>query len=111
MTVQALNNHPLNQAALRRLRQEGLPHHPDRLAHVLQLADLGLEGEDHQPAEDSDPRRKAVQDWEASPRLQQSALLVLQDQVDPQQVLSQPLPLLSDHLAACLRQPRDPQSV
>lgn len=103
MTVRALNRHPLNLAARRRLLQDRLPQSgPNRELYLLQLAQAGLESEG-EPASDQDPRRRVLADYLRSPRLQQSALLLLQDLLDPEDLQRRPLPYLADHISLSLK--------
>ena len=102
MTVQQLNQHPLNQAALRRLRQEGGEQHPLRL-HLLSLAQFGLEDQAGEPLPGDDPLRKPLEDFSLSREHQQSALDHLQEAFDPSQVLNRPLRQLSQDISLCLR--------
>lgn len=94
MTVHQLNQHPLNLAAHRRLRQEGgLP-----LQGQMSLLSLGHHalGE----AEPDHPSRKPLVDAARSPLLQQAALDNLQDSLSPKEVENLPL----SHLGRAISQ-------
>ncbi len=105
MTVQQLNRHPLNQAARQRLSREGERPGPGRrLMYLLDLAHLGLLDHEGEPPDPLSPQSKVLADWSASPLLQRSALAELDGLLEPQAVLSEPLPDLSKQVVECLQQ-------
>lgn len=105
MTVQQLNQHPLNRAALQRLRREG-GQYSQRCMHILSLAEFGLESPlvelEGEPAEDDDPRRLVIQSFSRHPLLQRDALAYLIDCLEPEEVLAKPLGEVADRVGACL---------
>ena len=102
MTVQRLNEHPLNRAALRRLRQEQAQADP-RSLHLLSLAQAGLQDRESNPLEGDDPARLRLADYDRGVLLQQSALSILEGALEPEEVLRDPLPQLAERISQSLR--------
>jgi hypothetical protein len=98
MTVEDLNKLPLNQAALARLKAEGLPPDP-RHAHLLTLAQFGLEDDHSEPADEQDPRRLTLAFF-LTVGQQAFAVRYLEADIEPEDVLDQPLPQLADDVGA-----------
>jgi len=102
MTVQELNRQPLNRAAALRLEQERETPDPEWL-HLLQLAALGLgeAGEESQQVTHLSGFNRAAK---AAMRLLES-----ETELTPEEVISLPLPQLSDLILHALTPapPRD----
>ncbi len=102
MNVQQLNLHPLNQAALKRLRAEGYSPDP-KLLHLLDLAYLGLVGEDGEPPDPFSPLAKALGDWSQGCQLQEAALSHLENSISPNDVEHANLDDLADQVVTTLQ--------
>ncbi len=102
MTAQQLFQHPLNQAALQRLRREHLSLRHGRVMPLLHLFSLGLEDHEGQPLQEGDPLSLALEDYSRGVPLQESAMYRLEDLFSPRQVLKEPLAHLSRAGAECL---------
>ncbi len=103
MNLQQLNKHPLNQAALRRLRQERLGNLYPRQMPILQLARHGLQDNQGNQPQEWDRRQKALEDYSLSPVLQEAALGYLNQAVSPEEVNRKPLPELANQVGEALR--------
>jgi hypothetical protein len=100
MNLAKLNEHPLNQAALRRLDRENAD--SDRnLMHLLTLAHVGLVV-DEEPVDPFSPQGKVLMDWTQDAGFQTAALENLEDALDTDEVLELPLPEVAERIVDTL---------
>ena len=98
-----LNRHPLNQTALKRLKQERISPVP-QLMHLLTLM---YDPEVEQPEE----QETLLADYGQSPKHQQLALKRLNQSTNEEEIMDLPLPTLQSNLKNSLRNrpPKDYQ--
>lgn len=95
----ALNSHPLNQAALQVLRKEGAEDKPDR-AYLLQLAAWFLEDGKGNPADEDDDRRLMLANLlNRSRKDQLTATRIMEDLLTPDDVKMMPPAEVADAVA------------
>jgi hypothetical protein len=95
----ALNSHPLNQAALSVLRNEGAEYKPDR-AYLLQMAAWFLEdGKGNQADEDDDRRLMLANLLNRSRKDQLTATRIMEDLLTPDDVKMMPPAEVADAVA------------
>jgi len=98
-----LNQHPLNQAALNRLRAAGSGPDPD-LMHLLNLAHLGSLDQEGEPPEPDGPVGKVLADWGRPDSGRQAAALAeLENSLTPDWVERANLDRITDQVANTLR--------
>jgi hypothetical protein len=95
----ALNSHPLNQAALSVLRKGGAEDKPDR-AYLLQLAAWFLEDGQGNPADEDDDGRLVIADLlRRTPAAQLAATRTMESCLTPEEVAAMPPAEVADLVA------------
>lgn len=95
----ALNSHPLNQAALPVLREGGAECKPDQ-AYLLQLAAWFLEDGKEHPADEDDGRRLVIADLlRRTPAAQLAATRTMESYLTPEEVAAMPPAEVADLVA------------
>jgi hypothetical protein len=89
--IHRLNQHPLNQAALRRLNKEGRGWLPD-LMHLLALVWQGLP----EDLEGDSPEGLTIAAWSRTARHQGAAIVELEGSLDPEDVEQLPLAAIAE---------------
>jgi hypothetical protein len=95
----ALNSHPLNQAALSVLRKLGGECRPNQ-AYLLQLAAWCMADDNHEPAQEDDPRRLVIADLlRRTPAAQLAATRTMESYLTPEEVAAMPPAEVADLVA------------
>jgi hypothetical protein len=98
--IKQLNQHPLNQLALKRLRSAGHTGDP-QLLHLVSLAHLGI-SQDGEP-DPLSPEAKTLSDWGQGHLLQQEAMKHLEQSVSPNDVEHANLDNVADQVVRTLQ--------
>jgi len=101
MSINDLNRHPLNEAALFRLQKENQDPDSD-LIHLLSLAYIGMT-QDEDGVDPFSPEGKILRDWTAGRNLQAAALENLEDAVSLEEIQKLPLPQLAEQIVGTLQ--------
>lgn len=93
--VAELNRHPLNQAALARLRAERAVEEPHRI-HLLSLAFAGLVDAEGESPDPHSPELQTLETASQTVATQRGALRHLADELTPENLQADPLPELAE---------------
>lgn len=93
--VAELNRHPLNQAALARLRAERAVEEPNRI-HLLSLALAGLVDAEGESPDPHSPELQTLETASQTVATQRGALRHLAEDLAPENLAADPLPELAE---------------